>query len=52
MHRATPDQECVIGRGIQPAMRDIYGGIENTPRQELAEVTLEDVRKAVLATSS
>jgi DNA-binding IscR family transcriptional regulator len=49
LHRATPDQECVIGRGIQPAMQGIYGGIENTLRQELAGVTLEEVLGAVLA---
>ena len=49
MHRATPDQECVIGRGIQPAMQDIYGGIESTLRQELAGVSLEEVLGAVLA---
>jgi hypothetical protein len=49
MHRATPDQGCVVGRGIQPAMPDVYGGIENTLRQELAGVTLEQILEAVLA---
>ncbi|MBM0201710.1 Rrf2 family transcriptional regulator [Micromonospora sp. NPDC051227] len=49
MHRATPDQECVVGYGIQPAMQGIYGGIEETLRRELARVTLEDVLRDILA---
>jgi Rrf2 family protein len=49
MHRATPDQECVVGYGIQPAMQGIYEGIEQTLRRELARVTLEDVLREVLA---
>ncbi|MDH2428386.1 Rrf2 family transcriptional regulator [Sphaerisporangium sp. TRM90804] len=49
MHRATPDQECVVGYGIQPAMQGIYEGIEQTLRRELAGVTLEDVLRDVLA---
>ncbi|MER5650956.1 Rrf2 family transcriptional regulator [Streptosporangium sp. NPDC002524] len=49
MHRATPDQGCTVGYGIQPAMRGIYDGIEETLRRELARVTLEDVLRDVLA---
>ncbi|GAA2083496.1 Rrf2 family transcriptional regulator [Streptomyces albiaxialis] len=49
MHRATPDQECAVGFGIQPAMREIYAGVEETLRQELSRVTLEDVLRDVLA---
>ncbi|HTF08354.1 MAG TPA: Rrf2 family transcriptional regulator [Asanoa sp.] len=49
MHRATPDQDCVIGYGIQPAMRGIYDGLEQTLRRELAGVSLEDVLRDVLA---
>ncbi|GHH12384.1 Rrf2 family transcriptional regulator [Streptomyces rubradiris] len=52
MHRATPDQGCVVGRAIQPTMRSIYEGIEETLRRELARVTLEDVIRDVLAASS
>ncbi len=43
MHRTTPDQECVVGYGIQPAMQGVYEGIEETLRHELARVTLENV---------
>ncbi|WP_327105941.1 Rrf2 family transcriptional regulator [Nonomuraea glycinis] len=49
MHRATPDQGCVIGYGIQPAMQRVYEDIEETLRRELARVTLEDVLRDVLA---
>ncbi|MED7929526.1 Rrf2 family transcriptional regulator [Nonomuraea sp. LP-02] len=49
LHRATPDQECVVGYGIQPAMQRIYDGIEETLRRELARVTLKDVLQDVLA---
>jgi DNA-binding IscR family transcriptional regulator len=49
MHRATPDQRCVVGYGIQPAMQGIYQGIEETLRRELARVTLENVLTDVLA---
>jgi Rrf2 family protein len=49
MHRATPDQGCVVGYGIRPAMQGIYGGIEETLRAELAHVTMEDVLRDVLA---
>ncbi len=50
MHRTTPDQECVVGHGIQPTMQRIYEGIEQTLRHELAGVTLENVLQDVLAT--
>ncbi len=30
MHHTTPDQGCVVGHGIQPAMQSIYEGIEET----------------------
>jgi Rrf2 family protein len=49
MHRAAPDQGCVVGHGIQPAMQGIYDGIEGTLRRELSGVTLENVLRDVLA---
>ncbi|CAM4035000.1 hypothetical protein KIPE111705_37425 [Kibdelosporangium persicum] len=49
MHRATPNQGCVVGYGIRPTMQGIYGGIEETLKAELARVTREDVLRAVLA---
>ncbi|MGC0380232.1 Rrf2 family transcriptional regulator [Streptomyces sp. SAI-129] len=52
MHRTTPNQQCVVGYGIQPAMQGIYDGIESTVRHELSLVTLENVLQDVLATSA
>lgn len=49
MHRATPDQECVVGHGIQPAMRAVYACVEDAVRAELARVTLADVLRDVVA---
>ncbi|TDD59631.1 transcriptional regulator [Kribbella antibiotica] len=49
LHRASPDEGCVIGHGIQPALQDVYAGIECTVRTELSKTTLEDVLQAVLA---
>ncbi|AYL39780.1 Rrf2 family transcriptional regulator [Streptomyces fungicidicus] len=49
LHRTAPDQGCVVGHGIQPAMQNIYEGIEQTLRHELARVTLENVLRDVLA---
>ncbi|MCX4587625.1 Rrf2 family transcriptional regulator [Streptomyces sp. NBC_01481] len=49
MHRATPNQECPVGSGIQPAMQRIYDGIEGAVRGELARTTLAEVLRSVLA---
>ncbi|MER5441096.1 transcriptional regulator, partial [Streptomyces sp. NPDC002790] len=40
----------VVGHGIQPAMQNVYEGIEETLRHELARVTLANVLRDVLAT--
>jgi DNA-binding IscR family transcriptional regulator len=42
-HRTAPDQGCVVGNGIQPAMQGIYERIEETLRRESARVTLDNV---------
>jgi len=49
MHRAPPDQGCVVGFGIQPAMQGVFDRIEETLRVELARTTLADVLRDVLA---
>ncbi|MFI1993725.1 Rrf2 family transcriptional regulator [Actinoplanes sp. NPDC020271] len=48
MHPATPDPGCVVGHGIAPALKGIYGGIEAALRQELAKTNLEDVLRDTL----
>nr|WP_202893302.1 Rrf2 family transcriptional regulator [Kribbella italica] len=49
LHRASPDEGCVIGHGVQPALQDVYAGIEGTVRTQLSKTTLEDILQAVLA---
>lgn len=51
LHRSVPDPECVVGHGIGPAMRNVYDGIEESLRAELARTTLADVLRDVLATA-
>ncbi len=50
MHRAEPNQGCVVGAGIQPAMKSVYDRLDRSLRAELAATTVEDVLKDVLAT--
>ena len=50
MHRAEPNQECVVGAGIQPALRNVYGRLEQALRAELAATSVAEVLKDVLAT--
>jgi Rrf2 family protein len=50
LHREEPDQNCVVGAGIQPAMLGVFDQLENTLRRELASTTLEEVLREVLAT--
>ncbi|MEU3535706.1 Rrf2 family transcriptional regulator [Streptomyces murinus] len=49
MHRTPPNQECPVGRGIQPAIGKIYDRAEAAVRQELAASTLADVLRDLLA---
>ncbi|MGJ9413670.1 Rrf2 family transcriptional regulator [Aeromicrobium sp. CF4.19] len=51
MHRSTPDLECVVGRGIKPAMKTVYDRVESALSEELSAVTLEDLLREVLATA-
>lgn len=48
-HRTAPDQGCVVGNGVQPAMQGIYERIEETLRRGSARVTLDNVLRDVLA---
>jgi DNA-binding IscR family transcriptional regulator len=48
LHRATPDPECVVGRGLGPAMSAVYDDVEAALCRELAKTTLEDVLRNVL----
>jgi Rrf2 family protein len=43
MHHTEPNLECPVGRGIRPALGQVYGGIEQALRRELERTTIADV---------
>ena len=43
LHHAEPNLECPVGRGIRPALSQVYGQIEQGMRRELAGVTVAGV---------
>ena len=49
MHHTPPNEGCPVGYGIQPALRRVYGGLEETVQQQLAQTTVADVLRDVLA---
>jgi Rrf2 family protein len=48
MHRTEPNLECPVGRGIRPALGQVYDGIEQAVRHELAVVSVADVLRETL----
>lgn len=48
MHRGEPNQDCVVGAGIQPALKSVYARLDETLRAELATTTVEDVLRDIL----
>ena len=48
MHHAEPNLECPVGKGIRPALSQIYDGIDQTVRHELALVSVADVLRETL----
>ncbi|MCX4405379.1 Rrf2 family transcriptional regulator [Streptomyces sp. NPDC059837] len=45
LHPAPPNQECPVGRGIPPVLREVYSRAEGAMRDELAAVTVADVAR-------
>ena len=43
LHASRPNQRCPIGRGIQPALRKVYGSLEEQLGKQLAQTTVEQV---------
>jgi Rrf2 family protein len=48
MHHTQPNLNCPVGRGIQPALRDLYHGAEHALREELAGTSIADVLRETL----
>jgi Rrf2 family protein len=45
LHPSPPNRACPVGRGIQPALRNVYGALESSLRQHLSKTTIEQVLK-------
>ena len=48
MHHTEPSLECPVGKGIRPALGQVYGEIGQALRRELALVSVADVLRKTL----
>lgn len=48
LHHTEPNLECPVGKGIRPALTQIYGGLEHTLRTHLSQTTIADVLRQTL----
>ena len=48
MHRGEPNLRCPVGKGIRPALSQVYGEIEQAMRHELARTSVGDVLRDTL----
>ena len=48
LHRTEPNLECPVGRGIRPALSQVYGQVDQAVRRELAAVSVADVLRDTL----
>jgi Rrf2 family protein len=43
LHASPPNPQCPIGRGLPPALRKVYGALEDRLQRQMARTSLEDV---------
>jgi DNA-binding IscR family transcriptional regulator len=48
MHRTEPNLECPVGRGIRPALGQVYSEVDRALRRELARTSIADVLQSTL----
>jgi Rrf2 family protein len=48
MHAALPNQECPVGRGIQPALQQVYDDLDDAVMKRLRAVSIADVLRSTL----
>jgi Rrf2 family protein len=48
LHRTEPNLECPVGKGIRPVLSQVYSGIDQAVRRELAAVSVADVLHGTL----
>jgi Rrf2 family protein len=51
MHGTEPNQDCLVGRGIQPSLSRLYRRADRALREELASTTVADILEDVLRQS-
>ena len=52
LHHGVPNLDCPVGRGIRPALGEIYAGVTSAVRRELAATTVADVLESTLRVSA
>ena len=45
----NPNDECIVGRHIQPVLTDVFRGIEEKAERELKNTTLSDCMQKMRA---
>jgi Rrf2 family protein len=48
LHHTEPNLECPVGRGIRPALGEVYGAVETELRRALARTSVADVLEETL----
>jgi Rrf2 family protein len=51
LHHTEPNLECPVGKGIRPALSQVYGRVEKALRRELGLVSVADVLRETLEAS-
>jgi Rrf2 family protein len=52
LHHTPPNQGCVVGKGIQPALKRFYSDAEAAMKQQFAQVSVADVLDETLTPAS
>jgi Rrf2 family protein len=52
LHHTPPNQGCVVGKGIQPALKRFYSDAEAAMKQQFARVSVADVLDEALLPAS
>jgi Rrf2 family protein len=51
MHHTEPNQECPVGRGIRPALDEVYAGVDGAVRRALGRTSVAEVLHETLRRS-
>jgi DNA-binding IscR family transcriptional regulator len=43
MHHTEPNQQCPVGRGIRPALDEVYAGVDGAVRHALGRTSIAEV---------